>query len=230
MKILSLIAIVSVLAFAVACDNMGTSGGSTSLDSELDSVSYSLGLNVARNVKSQGLEEINAAAVAQAFKDVFEGDTTLISDVNANQALNNYFQKMQSVKADAAKKVGEEFLAENKTKEGVVELPSGLQYQVLTEGTGEKPVLEDKIKAHYHGTTIDGTVFDSSVDRGEPVTFPVNGVIAGWTEALQLMPVGSKWKLFIPSDLAYGARGAGGNIGPHETLIFEVELLSIEEE
>ena len=214
----------------MGCDNMGTSGGNVSLDSELDSVSYSLGLNVARNVKMQGLEEINEAAVAQAFKDVFEGDTTLITDAGANQVLNNYFQKMQNAKADVAKQAGQEFLAENKTKEGVVELPSGLQYTVLTEGTGEKPSLEDKIKAHYHGTTIDGTVFDSSVDRGEPVTFPVNGVIAGWTEALQLMPVGSKWKLFIPSDLAYGARGAGGNIGPHETLIFEVELLSIEQE
>ena len=209
---------------------MGISGGNVSLDSELDSVSYSLGLNVARNVKMQGLKEINEAAVAQAFKDVFEGDTTLISDAGANQALNNYFQKMKNAKADAAKQAGQAFLAENKSQEGVVELASGLQYKILTEGKGEKPALEDKIKAHYHGTTIDGTVFDSSVDRGEPVTFSVNGVIAGWTEALQLMPVGSKWKLFIPSDLAYGARGAGGNIGPHETLIFEVELLSIEQE
>ena len=229
MKILSIIAAVSILAFTLGCENMGTSTGSVTLDSDIDSVSYSLGINVARNVKSQGLEEINAAAVAQAFKDVFEGDTVLISDANANKALNDYFQKMQKLKADAAKQAGREFLEENKTKEGVVVLPSGLQYQVLTEGTGEKPALENKIKAHYHGTTIDGTVFDSSVDRGEPVTFPVDGVIAGWTEALQLMPVGSKWKLFVPSDLAYGARGAGGNIGPHETLIFEVELLSIEE-
>jgi FKBP-type peptidyl-prolyl cis-trans isomerase FklB len=123
--------------------------------------------------------------------------------------------------------VGQKFLDENKKKPGVVTLPSGLQYIVIKEGTGAKPVLTDKVTTHYHGTLIDGTVFDSSVERGEPASFPVNGVIKGWTEALQMMPVGSKWKLFVPPALGYGERGAGGVIGPNATLIFEVELISI---
>ena len=124
---------------------------------------------------------------------------------------------------------GKKFLEENKTKEGIVTLASGMQYQVITEGTGDSPTLESKVTTHYHGTLIDGTVFDSSVDRGQPASFPVNGVIPGWTEALQLMKVGSKWKLFIPSELAYGPNSPGGAIGPNATLIFDIELISIDE-
>ena len=136
--------------------------------------------------------------------------------------------ELQAKKHAGAKADGEAFLKANKEKEGVVTLPSGLQYQVLTEGSGEKPTLSSNVTTHYHGTTIDGNVFDSSVQRGQPASFPVSGVIKGWTEALQLMPVGSKWRLFIPSELAYGERGAGDAIGPHSTLIFDVELLGID--
>jgi FKBP-type peptidyl-prolyl cis-trans isomerase FklB len=156
-------------------------------------------------------------------------------DMSADMLLRREFDKVnqrkeaeKSAKGAANLEEGQKFLAENKTKEGVTTLESGLQYQVITTGTGEKPTLTDRVKCHYHGTLIDGTVFDSSVDRGEPSVFPVNGVIKGWTEALQLMPVGSKWKLFIPADLAYGANGAGDKILPNSALIFEVELLSIE--
>jgi len=143
-------------------------------------------------------------------------------------SISEYLQKLKAEKMSKNKVAGEQFLAENKSKPGVVTLPSGLQYIILKEGTGAKPTAADKVKTHYHGTLIDGTVFDSSVERGEPISFPVGGVIKGWTEALQLMPVGSKWKLFIPSELAYGDRQAGPKIGPGSALIFDVELLDIE--
>ncbi len=147
----------------------------------------------------------------------------------ANERLQSHFQGLQEKQAAAAKEEGIAFLAENGKKEGVVTLPSGLQYQIIKEGTGDKPTASSKVTTHYHGTTTNGEVFDSSVERGQPAQFGVNQVIAGWTEALQLMPVGSKWKLFIPSDLAYGARGAGPKIPPHAALVFEVELISIDQ-
>jgi FKBP-type peptidyl-prolyl cis-trans isomerase FklB len=143
--------------------------------------------------------------------------------------LQKYFQGLQEKKSGAARQGGVDFLASNAKKEGVTTLPSGLQYQVMVDGSGEKPTATNKVTTHYHGTTIDGKVFDSSVERGQPAQFGVNQVIAGWTEALQLMAVGSKWKLFIPSDLAYGERGAGADIPPHAALIFEVELISIDQ-
>lgn len=198
------------------------------LENEIDKVSYSLGVNVAENIKQQGLDQINSSAFAKAVEDVYKGGSTQINGAEAQQILQSYFQKKQAAQFEGNKEAGEKFLAENATKEGVVVLPSGLQYKVITEGTGEKPTATSTVKTHYHGTLIDGTVFDSSVDRGQPISFPVNGVIAGWTEALQLMPVGSKWKLFIPYNLAYGERGAGGKIGPYSALIFDVELLGIE--
>jgi FKBP-type peptidyl-prolyl cis-trans isomerase FklB len=198
------------------------------LDNELDQVSYSLGLNVALNIKEQGLEGANSAAIAKAFDDVFTGGSTLLNPAEAEQILQGYFQKKQAGLHAGNKEEGEKFLAENATKEGVTVLPSGLQYSVINEGTGAKPEATSTVNTHYHGTLINGTVFDSSVERGQPISFPVNGVIAGWTEALQLMPVGSKWKLFIPFNLAYGERGAGGKIGPFAALVFEVELLGIE--
>jgi FKBP-type peptidyl-prolyl cis-trans isomerase FklB len=142
-------------------------------------------------------------------------------------SISNYLQQLKGEKAAANKKLGQEFLDQNKTKPGVVTHTSCLQYQIIKEGNGPKPLLTDKVKCHYHGTLIDGTVFDSSVDRGQPIDFPVSGVIKGWTEALQLMPVGSKWKLFLPSDLAYGDNQAGPSIKPGSTLIFDVELLEI---
>jgi len=162
-----------------------------------------------------------------AFEKAFLGDSVQIKPDKANAAIQAFFADISKGEGEKNLKAGEEFLASNKAKSGVVTLPSGLQYEIIKAGTGVKPKLEDQVKCHYHGTTIDGKVFDSSVDRGEPAVFPVNRVIPGWTEALQLMPVGSKWKLYIPSALAYGEQGAGQDIKPNSTLIFEVELLEI---
>ena len=198
------------------------------LKTEMEKVSYSLGVSVAKSVKAQGLEEINADAVAQAFSDVFEGKDLAITEEEAGQILQDYFTKLAGKAQEANVSAGKEFLAENAKRDGVITTASGLQYEVLTAGEGDSPKETDQVSVHYHGTLIDGTVFDSSVERGQPATFPVNGVIAGWVEALQLMNPGAKFKLFIPSDLAYGERGAGQMIGPNSTLIFEVELLSIE--
>jgi FKBP-type peptidyl-prolyl cis-trans isomerase FklB len=199
------------------------------LKTKMEKVSYSLGVSVAKNVKDQGFESIDANAVAKAFKDVFEGNDLEISEEDANALLQEYFQGINNKAQSANIEAGKEFLAENAKRDVVTTTASGLQYEVLTEGTGVMPKETDKVTVHYHGTLTDGTVFDSSVERGQPATFPVNGVIAGWVEALQLMKTGSKYKLFIPSDLAYGERGAGGAIGPNATLIFDVELISIGE-
>lgn len=196
----------------------------------IDSVSYSIGVSIGKNIKDQGFDTINADLLALALKDAIGKKTLLITPENAEKVLQNYFTNMQQQKSEKNLKDGAKFLEENKKKAGVVTLPSGLQYQVLKEGDGSKPKETDKVTTHYHGTLLDGTVFDSSVERKQPATFPVNGVIPGWVEALQLMKVGSKWKLFVPSNLAYGERGAGGAIGPNETLIFEVELLEIEQQ
>jgi FKBP-type peptidyl-prolyl cis-trans isomerase FklB len=192
-----------------------------------DSLSYAIGLSVAGFYKEQGVQNVNASIVAKAINDVLKTGKPLLNDQQANSCIINFVQKTKAEKAGPYKKAGQAFLAENKTKPGVITLPSGLQYMVLKEGTGPKPVATDKVKCHYEGTLIDGTVFDSSIKRGEPIEFAVTGVIPGWTEALQLMPVGSKWKLFIPSDLGYGDQGAGAAIKPGSTLIFEVELLDI---
>lgn len=200
----------------------------SNLKNHNDSLSYSLGVSIATNIKNQGIDTVNVNALAQGFTDVYKKNNLTLTAEQANKLIAEFFQEAQHKKAQGNLIKGQKFLEENKTKPGVVTLPSGLQYQVLKEGTGAKPGYNDKVTTHYHGTLIDGTVFDSSVERGQPASFPVNGVIKGWTEALQMMPVGSKWKLFIPPSLAYGERGAGGMIGPNETLIFEVELLSID--
>ena len=192
---------------------------------ELDKVSYSLGLSIASNLISSGVTTINAEAFIDGLNVVFSGKMPEIMPDEANNILQDYFDKLQQGKE--AKAEGEKFLAENKKKEGVVALPSGLQYKILTAGNGPKPKASDTVKCHYEGRLINGTVFDSSIRRNEPAEFPVSGVIAGWVEALQLMPVGSKWQLYIPSELAYGTHGAGQSIGPNQTLIFDVELLAI---
>lgn len=192
-----------------------------------DSMSYAIGMSLANFYKDQGITELNTSLVSKALSDCLGNKTTLLTEDQMNMSISNYLQQLKKEKSAAARKQGEEFLAANKTKAGVVTLPSGLQYQVIQEGTGAKPALTDKVKCHYHGTLIDGTVFDSSVDRGQPIDFPVNGVIRGWVEALQLMPEGSKWKLFIPADLAYGDQQAGAKIAPGSTLIFDVELIEI---
>lgn len=195
----------------------------------MDKVSYALGLSIGNNFQNSGINKLNAEDFLQGLKDVLEGNTPAISYDEAKQLINDYFVKLQAEKLDNNRKAGEEFLHINKHKAGVVELPSGLQYEILKQGTGPLPVASDKVKCHYHGTLINGTVFDSSVQRGQPAVFGVSQVIPGWVEALQLMPVGSKWRLFIPSELAYGERGAGEAIEPNSTLIFEVELLDIVE-
>lgn len=197
------------------------------LKTGIDSFSYAMGVQVAGYFKSQGATEVNPQMVAKAFEDVFKNKQTVMSSDMCNQTVQQKLQQFISQKSEAEKMKGAKFLAENKKKAGVIELPSGLQYQVISMGTGEKPVDGQNVKVHYHGTLTDGTVFDSSVERGEPITLGVNQVIAGWTEALKLMPVGSKWKLFIPSNLAYGDRGAGAKIPGGATLVFDVELIEI---
>lgn len=198
------------------------------MKNDIDSLSYALGISIANNIKSQGVDEVDAEFFKRGISDVYEGrDTTM--DVNAaNEIINKYFQSATARKAEKAQKAGKDFLAENAKKEGVITTASGLQYKVNKMGTGPKPSINDKVTTHYHGMLINGKVFDSSVERNQPASFPVGGVIKGWQEALQLMPVGSKWTLYVPFDLAYGERGAGPSIGPYETLIFEVELISID--
>jgi len=194
-----------------------------------EKISYIIGRDMATNLKKQGIE-IEAEAFAKGLKEVLAGQPSSLSAQEVQQAMMALQQEMtqkQGAKGTENQKAGEAFLAENKNKEGVKTLPSGLQYQVLQEGSGKSPAKTDKVTTHYHGTLIDGTVFDSSYERGQPATFPVNGVIAGWTEALQLMKEGAKWRLFIPSNLAYGSQGAGDAIGPNSTLIFDVELISV---
>ena len=194
---------------------------------EKDKVSYCLGLSIASNLITSGVKTIQVDPFMDALDAAFNGKMPELSPEEANKILQEYFTKVQEEQASVSIEAGKKFLAENAKKEGVTTTESGLQYEIITEGKGDLPKGTDSVKCHYHGTLIDGTVFDSSVNRGEPATFPVNGVIAGWVEALQLMPIGSKWKLYVPSDLAYGAQGAGNLIGPHTTLIFEVELLEI---
>ncbi len=204
------------------------------LKTDKDKVSYAIGMNVGTAMKRDGLD-IDTAILLRGLKDVLAGAKPLLTDQEAQTvmtALQTDMRKKQELQqqqlADTNKKEGDAFLATNKTKEGVVSLPSGLQYKILQEGTGPKPVATDTVSVSYRGTLLNGTEFDSSFKRGQPATFPVGQIIKGWTEALQLMPVGSKWQLFIPSDLAYGPRGAGREIGPNSALVFEVELLSIQ--
>lgn len=194
---------------------------------EIDKISYSLGLSIASNLISSGVKTLNAEAFTDALSTAFAGKMPEITPDEANKILQTYFENIQNEQGKAAKEAGEKFLAANKTKEGVVTLPSGMQYKILKEGNGQKPKASDSVKCHYEGKLINGQVFDSSIRRGTPAEFPVSGVIAGWVEALQLMSVGSKWQLYIPSELAYGKHGAGQAIGPNETLIFDVELLEI---
>lgn len=194
----------------------------------MEKISYALGLNVAANLVQSGIKELSIDNFSRGLKNMIEGTDLEMTNEEASALLQSFFQELQAEQQEGAVKEGQDFLAANAKNEGVVVLPSGLQYSIITEGNGPIPKESDSVKCHYHGTLINGTVFDSSVERNDPAVFPVNGVIKGWVEALQLMPVGSKWKLFIPSDLAYGAQGAGQAIGPHTALVFEVELLAIQ--
>ncbi len=193
----------------------------------MDKISYALGLSIGNNFLSSGIKTLDVDTFAKAVKDVLDNIEPSMSYDEAKDVINEYFTKLQAEKLEINKKAGQEFLEINKNKAGVTTLPSGLQYEILKKGEGKIPTLTDQVKCHYHGTLIDGTVFDSSIQRGTPATFGVNQVIKGWTEALQLMPVGSKWRLYIPSELAYGESGAGQAIEPNSTLIFDVEILDI---
>ena len=194
----------------------------------MDKFSYAIGLGIGQNLLSMGAKGIAVDDFAQAIKDVLEGNQTAISHTEARDIVNKYFAELEKKMNAANIEAGKKFLEENKKREGVVTLPSGLQYEVITEGNvGRYAKATDQVQCHYEGTLIDGTLFDSSIKRGQPATFGVNQVIPGWVEALQLMPEGAKWKLYIPSDLAYGAQGAGEMIPPHSTLVFEVELQKI---
>ncbi len=204
------------------------------LKTQKDKLSYALGMNLGTNLHKETVD-VDPAIVLRGLKDALASGKTLLTEDEARAALTQLQTEVRSkqqekmkVAGEMNKKEGVEFLAANKSKEGVVILPSGLQYKILTEGTGPKPAASDTVVCNYRGTLISGTEFDSSYKRGQPASFPVNGVIKGWTEALLLMPVGSKWQLFVPSELGYGDRGAGADIGPGATLIFEVELLSIQ--
>ena len=190
----------------------------------MDKLSYSLGLGIGRQLAQMGAKDINVDDFAQSIKDALAGKTPAVSDQEAQQIVNNFFDEQAQRQAAAAKAEGENFLAENAKKEGVVTLPSGLQYQVLREGNGKKPAATDVVECDYEGTLINGQVFDSSYRRGERATFGLNQVIAGWTEGLQLMQEGAKYRFFIPYNLAYGERGAGQAIPPYAALIFDVEL------
>lgn len=193
----------------------------------MEKVSYALGVSIGTNLKSSGIDNLNQESFAKGLDDILSGSGSTMTPQELDETLKTFFTEIQEKQAQKEIEAGKQFLEENKNNTGVVELPSGLQYQVLKEGYGEKPTEADQVKCHYHGSLIDGTVFDSSVERGEPAVFGVNQVIKGWVEALQLMSVGAKWRLFVPSDLAYGAQGAGQVIKPHSTLIFNVELLEI---
>ncbi len=195
--------------------------------SAIDSLSYAMGVQTASYYKSQGAEHINSAMVKKAYDDVYNNDSLKISAENCNMTIQQKLQQYMSEKNEKAKEEGIKFLEENKKRPGVVTLPSGLQYEIIKEGTGPIPKSTDTVKAHYAGSLIDGKEFDNSYKRGEPITIPVTGVIQGWVQALQLMPVGSKWKLVIPSDLGYGDRGAGGAIPGGAVLVFDIELLEI---
>ena len=193
----------------------------------MEKISYALGLSLGNNLLGSGISAINAEKLAKGILDVLNKNEPEMGLEEAQAIITDYFDSLQANLSEKGISEGNAFLEANATREEVVTLPSGLQYEILTAGTGAIPTASDTVKVHYHGTTIDGKVFDSSVNRGEPTSFGVTQVISGWVEALQLMPVGSKWKLVIPSDLAYGAQGAGQAIAPHTTLIFEVELLDI---
>jgi len=223
------VALCAIFAFSVT----SFAADGPELKSDKEKISYSIGMDIGGNLK-RGSVEVDPDMLAKGLKDSYNGDNTLLTEDQARQAIEDFQKTLMAKKAETMQKLseknkadGEKFLGENSKKEGVKSLPSGLQYKELTPGKGKSPKATDTVTVHYKGTLIEGTEFDSSYKRGEPATFPVSGVIAGWTEALQLMKEGAKWQLFIPPNLAYGERGAGRDIGPNATLIFEVELITV---
>ncbi len=200
---------------------------SLNINAQMDSVSYSIGVIIAQNLEKQQITDVTTEDVAAGLADLLNGNELKISKQEADRIFSEYIDKKKSAKFEGNKKAGEDFLAENAKRAEVITTESGLQYEIVTQGVGENAQLHNSVKVHYHGTLIDGKVFDSSVQRGEPISFPLGNVIKGWQEGLSYMNVGSKYKLFIPYDLAYGTQGAGADIGPYSALIFEVELLEI---
>ena len=223
-NLLSLI-IISSLSFA-SCNGQKKSS-EMKLTNKTDSVSYGIGMSIGGSLAKDGLTDVNLDVMMKAMKAAMNKDSLLMDQQQAGMVIQSYVMDVRKKKGEEALAKEKTFMEENAKKPGVTTLPSGLQYSVIKMGTGPKPTAADTVIAHYHGTLIDGTVFDSSVERGEPMTRHVTGVIEGWQEALQLMPVGSKWKLYIPSKLAYGEQGAGATIPPNTPLIFEIELLGI---
>ena len=216
-----------IVSLFISINTTTKSMNAQKIKNEVDSVSYSLGVNIGENIKSQ-FPDIDLKNFESGIQDVLsDKKEPKIEGQDAQKLIQDYFKKQQEKASEGKIEEGKAFLAENGKRTEVITLESGLQYEVLNSADGPKPTLNDQVTTHYHGTLLDGTVFDSSVDRGQPATFPVSGVIKGWTEALQLMSVGSKWRLFVPYDLAYGERGASAQIGPYSTLIFDVELLKI---
>ena len=195
----------------------------------MDKLSYALGLIIGHNLKGMNIDGLNSSEFVRAVEHVIQDEKLEMTETQAQGLVQKYLQEQQEAAGKEAREAGEQFLAENAKKEGVTVTASGLQYEVLTPAIGQKPTAADRVRCHYEGRLIHGTVFDSSYKRGEPATFPLNGVIAGWTEGLQLMAVGAKFRFFIPFNLAYGAQGAGGSIPPYAALIFDVELLGINE-
>ena len=227
-----IIALTAIVAFGIsACNGGSVADKNVKITNQVDSVAWALGHSVGTNLKNQ-FPDVNPEIIAQAMYEAFQGKENKMfpTPQDADNYIRNYMRVASEKKAVANKEKGEAFLAQNAKKSGVQVTPSGLQYEIMKDAQGEKPTAESTVKVHYHGTTIDGEVFDSSVERGEPAPFPLNGVIRGWTEGLQLMSVGAKYKFYIPAELAYGNRQAGGKIGPNSTLIFEVELLEIVKE
>jgi len=214
---------VFVLIAVLASSTCGFS--QTSLKNSLDSLSYAIGINIGQSLKQQGVQP-NSEIIGQAIQDFLSQSQLAMQPEACNNYIQSYFQNQYTVKAEENQRVSDNYLAENKSKADVTTLPSGLQYKIIQAGNGAKPATTDKVKVHYEGKTIDGQIFDSSIQRGEPAEFGVTQVIQGWVEALQLMPVGSIWELYIPAELAYGSRGSG-QIGPNQALIFEVRLLDI---
>jgi FKBP-type peptidyl-prolyl cis-trans isomerase FklB len=218
---------------AVALSGAAIAADAPELKNDKEKISYSIGMDIGGNLK-RGSVEVDPDLLAKGLKDSYGGGKTILTEDQARQAIADFQKTLMAKQAEIMQKLseknkadGEKFLAENAKKEGVKTLPSGLQYKEIAPGTGKSPKTTDTVTTHYKGTLIDGTEFDSSYKRGQPATFQVSGVIPGWTEALQLMKEGAKWQLFVPSNLAYGERGAGREIGPNATLIFEVELISV---
>lgn len=229
MKMKYLLLALTVVIVSCESTKKNTTGPVT-LTNAMDSVSYALGINIGESLQKQGISGLNTDLVLRAMNQAFADDSTMLMDNEASLAyLNSYFQKMQLEKNKATLEEGKKFLEENKSKPGVITTASGLQYQVITEGTGKTPTTADKVQVHYTGTLLDGTKFDSSVDKGQPVIRAVTGFIKGWTEALLMMKEGSKWKLYVPSELGYGQMG-GGPIPPNSVLIFDIELLKVNPE